>query len=484
MVGPPAELAKLITYARAQRLLVQEMHIRGKVHNPENKDLAKELRDLCDRTQWLRMPGADALQVPVRSNITGQVISKGSLVHEIVDTILASRCEWYTLMTELAQDLDATGNKSHIFALFGLGDCVPLSPFHKLQLRISKVEVVKLVTEAANRDRMRSEEYKFPEDAIAVIGASVRLPGARSLDELWELVASGLSQHVEVPKERFDIHGSFRASQDLKFAGKRKFYGNFLDGADKFDHAFFRTNPKEALNEDPQQRLLLELAYEAMDSSGYLRRHRRESGDPVGCFIGASFVEYLENTNAHPPTAYTSTGTIRAFLCGKLSYYFGWSGPAEVIDTACSSSLVAINRACKAIQAGECPMALAGGISVLTGINNYLDLAKAGFLSPTGQCKPFDGEADGYCRADGAGLVVLKLLKDAINDEDQILGVIPAIATNQGGLSPSITIPHSEAQEKLYRDVLRKANMQPDQVSYVEAHGMSDDRTTQASANH
>ncbi|CAF9935749.1 MAG: hypothetical protein ALECFALPRED_006543 [Alectoria fallacina] len=222
---------------------------------------------------------------------------------------------------------------------------------------------------------------------------------------------------------------------------------------------------------DPQQRVLLELAYQAMDSSGYLGSHRRESGDPVGCFIGASFAEYLDNTSVHPPTAYTSTGTIRVFLCGKISYYFGWSGPSEVLDTACSSSLVAINRACKAIQTGECTMALAGGVNIMTGITNFLDLAKAGFLSPTRQCKPFDGAADGYCRSEGGGLILLKLLDQALAAGDHILGVIPSIATNLGGLSSSITIPHSSAQKKLYQTVLRQAGMKSDEVSYVEAHG-------------
>ena len=149
-----------------------------------------------------------------------------------------------------------------------------------------------------------------------------------------------------------------------------------------FDHSFFRMSPREAASMDPQQEVLLEAAHQAMESSGYLGSHRREAGDPVGVFLGASFVEYLDNTSANPPTAYTSTGTIRAFLSGKISYHFGWTGPSEILDTACWSSLVAINRACKAIQNDECPIALTGGINLITGIHNYLDIAKAGFLSP------------------------------------------------------------------------------------------------------
>ncbi|ESZ91464.1 BcPKS16, polyketide synthase [Sclerotinia borealis F-4128] len=473
MVGSVPTLAKVQAYAREQGLLVQEMHLRGKVHNPENAELSIELCDLCDNVDFLQLPQASALQAPMRSNKTGNLVEKGSLSHEAIDTILASRCEWYTLLTQLAHDLEDTGRKSHVFATFGIGDCVPLAPFHKKLLRITKLDVLSAINKAIPPVPTSREEthYSFPSDAIAVVGVSCRLPGANNFEELWDLMSKGASVAKEVPTDRFDLQRSFRASQDWKFAGKRKFFGNFLDNADDFDHAFFRTNPREAQNMDPQQRVLLELAYEAMESSGYLRSHRREHNDPIGCFIGASFVEYLDNTNSNAPTAYTSTGTIRAFLCGKISYYFGWSGPAEVIDTACSSSLVAIHRAVRAIQTGECPMALAGGINIMTGINNYLDLAKAGFLSPTGQCKPFCGTADGYCRAEGAGLVVLKLLREAVADGDQILGVIPGAATNQGGLSATITIPSSPAQIKLYQNILDKAGMKADQVSYIEAHG-------------
>ncbi|KAL8722876.1 MAG: hypothetical protein Q9225_000709 [Loekoesia sp. 1 TL-2023] len=473
VVGSVPVLAQLQNYARAQGFLVQEMHIRGKVHNPEQADLAKELCELSDRVPSLQLPSARSLQVPVRSNKTGQLLVEGSLTHEVIDTILASRCEWFTLLTELAKDLDLGGRRSHIIATFGIGDCIPLSPFHKLKLHVTKLDVLSFANDNLRmvRESRPVADYTLPRDAIAITGASCRLPGANSLDELWDLVSKGISKHEEVPRDRVDMHSSFRASQDWKFAGKRKFYGNFIDNVGNFDHAFFNTNPKEALNMDPQQRILLELAYQAMESSGYLRTHQRESGDPVGCFIGASFVEYLENTGSNPPTAYTSTGTIRAFLSGKISYYFGWSGPSEVLDTACSSSLVAVHRACKAIQAGECTMALAGGINIMSGIHNYLDLGKAGFLSPTGQCKPFDESADGYCRADGGGLIVLKALSQAIKDNDQILGVVPAVATNQGGLSPSITVPSSPAQKKLYQSVLRQSGMAADQVTYVEAHG-------------
>ena len=443
------------------------MHLRGKVHNPENADLSKELCNLCDQVPGLQLPAAQDLQVPVRSNKTGQLLSKGSLTHEIIDTVLVSRCEWFTLLTEMSKDLKRTGRQSYLLAIFGIGDCVPLLPFHKDHLRITKCSILSFVG-TASRSYV---PYTFPSNAIAIVGAACRLPGADNLEELWDLMSRGASMAEEIPLDRFDLPRSFRASQDEKWTAKRKFYGNFIDDVAGFDNTFFGISPKAAMYMDPQQRLLLEVAFQAMDSCGYLHSHRREAGERVGCFIGASYTEYLENTSSHGSTAYTSTGTIRAFLSGRISHYFGWTGPSEVIDTACSASLVAIHRACQAIQTGECPMALAGGVNIITGIHNFLDLGKAGFLSATGQCKPFDQAADGYCRADGVGLVVLKLLRQAVADGDRILGVIPGIATNQGGLSSSITVPHSPTQVALYQRILHKAGMDADQVSYIEAHG-------------
>ncbi|RAK96953.1 ketoacyl-synt-domain-containing protein [Aspergillus ibericus CBS 121593] len=312
----------------------------------------------------------------------------------------------------------------------------------------------------------------FPSDAIAIVGAACRLPGADTLEDLWDVISQGRSKVQEIPRDRCIIEETFRGQQDQEWMKGRRFYGNFVADVAAFDNAFFGISPREAKYMDPQQRLLLATAFEAMDSSGYLRKHRREDGDTVGCFIGSTYTEYLENTCAYNPSAFTAPGTIRAFLSGKISHYFGWTGPSEVIDTACSASLVAIHHACRAIQAGDCSMALAGGVNLITGIHNYLDLAKAGFLSPTGQCKPFDESADGYCRADGVGLVVLKPLDQAISSGDHILAVIRASATNQGGLhAPSITVPDSKAQQKLYRHAISKAGILPEQVSYIEAHG-------------
>lgn len=454
-------------------LPVKMMHLQSNIHNPKNESLAEELISFCNNSTELQIPDSTHLQVPVRSNRTGKQICSGSLTAEIINTVLTACCNWNTVMTNLATDLRHSNRRSHRIAMVGVGDFVPLSSFQKNNLDITKIDTYSVIHQVqghASGINLSSEE-NLPPDSIAIVGAACRLPGASTLDELWELLSKGESRAERLRESRVKIQDSFRASQDRNFVNSREWLGNFIDNIEEFDHTFFGISPKEAVYMDPQQRLLLLTAFEAMDDSGYLRNHRREDGDPIGCFIGASYTEYLENTAAYAPSAFTATGTIRAFLSGKISYHFGWTGPSEVIDTACSASLVAIHHACRAIQAGDCSMALAGGVNLITGIQNYMDLGKASFLSKTGQCKPFDESADGYCRGDGVGLVVLKSLSEAIKNHDHILGVIPATATNQGGLSPGITVPHDRAQKALYRQVLKKSAIAPEKVTYVEAHG-------------
>lgn len=469
--GPADIVAVLKSQASGRGLSMQLIHLGSKVHHAENAEIAKELINFAMESDDLRLPDASCLRADLRSNKTTNVINKGSLTMEIVDSILTSRCDWDGVMKAVSRSLQQTGRHSHRMITFGLADCVPHATFNHAGLQITMADMLSFVHESPSVPSEILNEYPYHPNAVAVIGMACRLPGANTIEELWDIISSGISKAEEVPRDRMDIHAGFRASQDAKWASKQKFYGNFISDIDAFDNTFFKTSPREALAMDPQQRLLLETAYQAMESSGYLRTHRREDGNRVGVYIGASFVDYLEHTSSHPPNAYVSTGTIRAFLCGRISYYFGWSGPSEVIDTACSSSLVAIRRAVKSIQMDECSIALAGGVNLMSTPTNFLDLGKAGFLSPTGQCKPFDGTADGYCRSEGVGLIVLKRLSQAQADGDNILGVIAGAQTNQGGLSSALTIPSSPSQIALYQDILLQAGLNPHQVSYVEAHG-------------
>jgi acyl transferase domain-containing protein len=368
LVGSAESIARLFEYASQNGLPADKMDVTGKGHNPENAPRLPAFLKFLDTSRLFRLPEKSKLQVPVRSNRTGEQVWDDTFMEDMVIMMMASCCDWYKLLTRVAEALKATNRPSHHLVIFGLGDSAPLLPFNKQRLKISKFQAHTLILEKGSSSPIAIPEIltstnapKLPAHAIAVVGVSCRLPGANNLDELWDLLSNGRDTHQEVPKDRFDINTSSRVSQDNALKD-RKFFGNFIDDVKRFDNIFFGINAKEAASMDPQQRMLLECSFEALDSSGYLASHIRETGDSVGCFIGNSVNDYLDNINSHPPSAYTATGTIRAFLSGRLSHYYGWIAPSEVVDTACSSSLVAINRACYAIQTGQCKMALAGGV--------------------------------------------------------------------------------------------------------------------------
>ncbi|KAI0442186.1 BcPKS19, polyketide synthase [Xylaria telfairii] len=291
-----------------------------------------------------------------------------------------------------------------------------------------------------------------------------RFPGADSVDEFWELILEGKTMVEPAPVERFQL------PQTGNYANT-KWWGNFLRDPEAFDHRFFKKSSREAVAWDPQQRILLEVAYEALESAGYFGPSSTAETDDYGCYMGAVMNNYYDNLTCHPATAYATLGTSRCFISGCISHYFGWTGPSLTIDTACSSSLVAINTACRAIWSGECSRAIAGGTNVISSPFDYQNLHAAGFLSPTGQCKPFDAAADGYCRGEGVGVVILKKLSDAIKDNDNILGVIVGSAANQNHNCSHITVPHSGSQASLYQKVMGLGGVKPESVSYVEAHG-------------
>uniref|UniRef100_A0AAU8H3S3 G12668 n=1 Tax=Sporormiella sp. TaxID=2012087 RepID=A0AAU8H3S3_9PLEO len=304
----------------------------------------------------------------------------------------------------------------------------------------------------------------YPPHSIAIVGMSGRFPDADSVDELWELLLEGKSTVKPAPVERLQLpqSGNHRDT---------KWWGNFLRDPECFDHRFFKKPSREAIAWDPQQKILLEVVYEALESAGHFGPSSTVETDDYGCYIGAVMNNYYDNMTCHPPTAYATLGTSRPFLSGVMSHHFGFTGPSLTIDTACSSSLVAINTACRAIWSGECSRAIAGGTNVISSPFDYQNLHAAGLLSPTGQCKPFDAAADGYCRGEAVAVVVLKPLSDAIKDNNDILGVIVGSAANQNRNFSHITVPHADSQAELYEKVMKLGKVEPESVSYVEAHG-------------
>jgi len=300
----------------------------------------------------------------------------------------------------------------------------------------------------------------YPKDAIAIIGMAGRFPGAENVEEYWDLLTAGKVMFSKAPEDRF--------GPSARTVKGQPFWGNFLKDIESFDHSFFKRSPREAASTDPQHRLLLELAYESLESSGYFAGPRARD---VGVYIGGTCADYDFNVASHPANAYSAVGTLRCFMSGKISHYFGWSAPAMTLDTACSASAVAIHTACIALRTGQCSQALAGGINMMTAPYFYENFNAARFSTSTGASKSFSDDADGYCRGEGGGIIVLKTMSDALRDNDNILGVIGGIGLNQSDNSVPITVPHPTSQSDLYKQVCRQAGITTDDVSFVEAHG-------------
>ena len=239
-----------------------------------------------------------------------------------------------------------------------------------------------------------------------------------------------------------------------------------------FDVNLFKMSKEEALQLDPMQRLLLMVTYEALETAGYnYDRTRSTHHSRIGTFIGQTCDDYRQNNSCQDIDHFFATGGNRAFGPGRVSHFFGWEGPSFSIDAACSSSMAALDIACSALQQRRCDTAVVGGANIMTASDIWAGLSRAMFLSPTGSCKTFDQKADGYCRGDGVGIVVIKRLKDALSDNDNIQAVVKGISTNHCGESTAIMRPHMGTQQRLFQRVLQNAGVLPKEIAYVECHG-------------
>ena len=246
---------------------------------------------------------------------------------------------------------------------------------------------------------------------------------------------------------------------------------NFQGRIERFDPAFFGISPREARSIDPQQRLLLETAWEALERGGYTQEALK--GTATGVYVGLCGTEYQRAAMMDPSTidAYTLLGSVHSAIVGRLSYWLGLEGPNLSVDTACSSSLVAVHLACSALRNGECELALAGGVNLLLSAEGHVYFSRLRALSPTGRCHVFSEDADGYVRAEGCGMVVLKRLSDAVRDGDRVWATIAGSAVNQDGKSNGFTAPHGPSQEAVLRAALSQSGFAPQTVDYVECHG-------------
>jgi len=310
-------------------------------------------------------------------------------------------------------------------------------------------------------------------EPIAIVGIGCRFPGgATTPEQFWQLLREGTNTIAEIPSNRWDIDHYYDPDPDA--LGKMYTrYGGFLDEIEQFDARFFGISPREAQKLDPQQRLMLEVSWHALEDAGQSAEKLR--GTKTGVFVGIGSHDYayilMQTSSQEEIDPYTGSGGGLCFAAGRLSYCLGLEGPSMIVDTACSSSLVAVHLACQSLRAGECEVALAGGVHLMLMPEMFIYLSKLKALAADGRCKAFDAKADGFVRGEGCGVVVLKRLADAQKEGNNIWAVILGSAINQDGASSGLTVPNGSAQQDVVRAALKNAQMDPGQIGFIEAHG-------------
>ena len=310
-------------------------------------------------------------------------------------------------------------------------------------------------------------------EPIAIVGIGCRFPGgATDPESFWRLLSDGVDAIREIPPDRWNIE-AFYDPDPAKPGKTYSRWGGFIADIDKFDCGFFHISPREAAFMDPQQRVALETAWEALEDAGVVLD--LVNGSNTGVFLGVADLDWGTIQQSFRDKSlfgtHTCTGRVPCIVANRISYCLNLLGPSFVVDTACSSALLAVHLACRSLWSHECELALAGGVQLLFVPDGFIGFSKASMLSPDGRCKAFAAAANGYVRAEGAGIIVLKALNAALADGDRIYACIRGTAVNQDGLTRGISLPSQTGQSALVRAACRDADIDPRNVRYVEAHG-------------
>ncbi|KAK4609999.1 Norsolorinic acid synthase [Fulvia fulva] len=463
--GAPRILKKLVQEPALKDKKTRNIPIYVPAHNPAlfTPEDVKSILETTPVDTWSNYPA----KLPFISSVSGKLAWADNYLAVIqlaLNQCLLESIGWGHVETELPRLLKFRGAQNVLITPITTSTDRALSA--ALGSTIANIEVEKASTGEAYAHRPGSGKSK-----LAIVSMSGRFPEAQSTDSFWDLLYKGLDVVKEVPKRRWDVTTHVDPTGRARNKGATK-WGCWLDFAGEFDPRFFSISPKEAPQMDPAQRMALMSTYEAMERGGIVpdttpstQRNR------IGVFHGVTSNDWMETNTAQNIDTYFITGGNRGFIPGRINFCFEFSGPSYTNDTACSSSLAAIHLACNSLWHGDCDTAVAGGTNMIFTPDGHAGLDKGFFLSRTGNCKPFDDKADGYCRAEGVGTVMIKRLEDALADGDPIIGTILDAKTNHSAMSDSMTRPFVPAQIDNMEACLSTAGVDATSLDYIEMHG-------------